>query len=113
MAWSSQKQSIVALLSCEAEYSAATAASYQAIWMNHLIGELINNEQLKMKVMVESQTAITLSKNLLHHSQTKHIDTRYHLIRQCVEDKKIEIGFIQTEDQLADIFTKAHGRLKF
>ena len=113
VSWSSQKQSIVALSSCEAEYIAATTASCQAIWMNRMIEELINNEQLKVKVMVDNQSTITLSKNPVHHSRTKHIDTWYHLIRQCVEDKKIEIGFIRTEDQLADIFTKALGRLKF
>ena len=113
VSWSSQKQSIVALSSCEAEYNAATTASCQAIWMSRLIGELINNVQLKAKVMVDNQSAITLSKNPVNHSRTKHIDTRYNFIRQCVENKKIEIGFIRTEDQLADIFTIALGRLKF
>ena len=81
--------------------------------MNRLIGELMNNEELKVKLMVDNQSAITLSKNPVHHNQTKHIDTRYHFIRQCVEDKKIEIVFIWTEDQLADIFTKALGKVKF
>ena len=60
--------------------------------------------------MVDNQSAITLIKNTGHHNRTKHIDTRYHFIRQCVEDKKIEIMFIQTEDQLADMFIKALGR---
>ena len=78
VSWSSQKQSIVALSSCEAEYIAATTASCQAIWMNRLIEELIKNEQLKAKVTVDNQSAITLSKNPVHHSRTKHIDTRYH-----------------------------------
>ena len=63
--------------------------------------------------MVDNQSAITLSKYLVHHNGTKHIDARYVFIYQCVEDKKIEIGFIRTEDQLADIFTKALGKMKF
>ena len=63
--------------------------------------------------MVDNQFAITLSKNPVHHNRTKHIDTRYHFIRQCIEDKNIEITFIRTEDQLADILTKALGRMKF
>ena len=63
--------------------------------------------------MVDNQSAIILSKNTGHHNRTKHIDTRYHFIRECVEDKKIEIAFIRTEDQLGDMFTKALGRLKF
>ena len=99
--------------SCKVEYIAATTASCQTIWMSRLIGEFINNEQLKAKVMVDNKSAITLSKNPVHHSRTKHIDTRHHFIRQCVEDMKIKTGFIRTEDQLANIFTKALGRLKF
>ena len=63
--------------------------------------------------MVDNQSAITLSKNSVHHNRTKHIDTRYHFIRQCIEDKNIEIVFIRTENQLVDIFTKALGRIKF
>ena len=73
----------------------------------------MHNGEMKVKLMVDNQSAITLSKNPVHHNRTKHIDTCYHFIRQYVEDKKIEIGFIQIEDQLADIFTKALGRLKF
>ena len=113
ISWSSQKQSIVALSSCEAEYIAATSATCQAVWMIRLIKELTNEEETSVKLMVDNQSAITLSKNTGHHNRTKHIDTRYHFIRECVEDKKIEIGFTRTEDQLADILTKALGRLKF
>ena len=113
VSWSSQKQSIVALSSCEAEYIAATSATCQAVWMNRLIRELTNNEESTIKLMVDNQSEITLSRNTGHHNRTKHIDTRYHFIRECVEDKKIEIAFIRTEDQLGDMFTKALGRLKF
>ena len=60
VSWSSQKQSIVALSSCKAEYIAATTTTCQAIWMNRLIGELTNNEETKVKLMVENQSPITL-----------------------------------------------------
>ena len=113
VSWSSQKQSIVALSSCEAEYIAATSATCQAIWMSRLIRELTSNEVSMAKLMVDNQSAITLSKNTGHHNRTKHIDTRYHFIRECVENKRIEISFVRTEDQLADILTKALERLKF
>ena len=81
VSWSSQKQSIVALSSCEAEYIAATSATCQAVWMNRLIGELMSNERTKVKLLVDNQSVITLSKNPVHHNRTKHIDTRYHFIR--------------------------------
>ena len=113
VSWSSQKQSIVALSSCEAEYIVATSATCQAVWMIWLIRELTSDAKSSVKLMVDNQSAITLSKNTGHHNHTKHIDTRYHFIRECVEDKKIEIRFIRTEDQLADILTKALERLKY
>ena len=113
VSWSSQKQSIVALSLCEVEYIAATSATCQAIWMSRLLGELMRNEAMKAKLLVDNQSVITLSKNPIHHNRTKHIDTRYHFVRQCVEDKKIEIDFNQSEDQLANIFTKALRKVKF
>ena len=78
-----------------------------------MISELKCEDQMTVKLMVDNQSAITVSKNPVHHNQTKHIDTRYHFIRECDEDKKIKICFIQTEDQLTDIFTKALGKMKF
>ena len=113
VSWSSKKQIIVALSSCEAEYIAATSATCQAVWMSRLLGELMRNEAMKAKLLVDNQSAITLSKNPVHHNLTKHIHTRYHFVRQCVEDKKIEIEFVRSDDQLAGIFTKALGKAKF
>ena len=113
VSWLSQKQSIVSLSSCEAEYIAATSATCQAVWMIQLIRELTSDDESKVKLLVDNQSAITLSKNAGHHNRTKHIDTRYHFIRECVEDKRIEITFIRTEYQLVDIFTNALGKTKF
>ena len=62
VSWSSQKQSIVALSSCEAEYIAATSATCQAVWMNRLIGELTGDEELTVKLLVDNQSAITLAR---------------------------------------------------
>ena len=81
--------------------------------MIRLIRELTSNEESMAKLMVDNQSEITLSKNTGHHNRTKHIDTRYHFIHECVENKRIEISFVRTEDQLADMFIKALGRQKF
>ena len=111
--WRSMKQKTVALSSCEAEYIAATTATCQGIWLNRLINELKGVEEKPWKLLVDNQSAITLSKNPVHHSRTKHIDTRYHFIRQCIEEKKTVFAYVKSEDQLADILTKSLGRLKF
>ena len=87
VSWSSQKQSIVTLSSCEAEYIAAATATCQAVWMNRLISELTDNGKTPVNLMVDNQSAITLRKNPVHHNRTKHIDTRYHCMVSSLQSK--------------------------
>ena len=80
VSWGTLKQKTVALSSCEAKYIAATTATSQGIWLNRLINELKGVEDKPMKFLIDNQSMITLSKNPVHHSRTKHIETRYHFI---------------------------------
>ena len=75
--------------------------------------EVMEVKMKAMKIMVDNQSTIMLSKTSAHHNRTKHIDTRYHFIRDCVEDGRVIIEHVKTEDQLADIVTKSLGRVKF
>ena len=113
ISWQSQKQRVVALSSCEAEYIAATAAACQGVWLGQLVGELRNEEARPFALKIDNQSAIALIKNPVFHERSKHIDTRYHYIRECAEDGKLKIEAIGTEGQLADILTKPLGRSKF
>ena len=65
-----------------------------------------------MKLLVDNKSAIALSKNPVHHERSKHIDTRYHYVRECVERGQIDIEHVSTTEQLADILTKALGRVR-
>ena len=111
--WMSQKQRVVALSSCEAEYIASANAACQGIWLSRLLGELLGIQAPKVKLLVDNKAAIALSKNLVHHDRSKHIDTRYHFIRDCVERGEVDIDHVSTNDQLADILTKALGQVRF
>jgi hypothetical protein len=111
--WMSQKQRVVALSSCEAEYIASSNAACQGIWLSRVLGELLGVQAPKVKLLVDNKSAIALSKNPVHHDRSKHIDTRYHFIRQCVERGEVEIDHVSTTAQLADILTKALGRVRF
>jgi len=111
--WQSQKQKVVALSSCEAEYMAATTAACQGIWLARLIAELRGQEAGATKLFVDNQSAIALSRNPVFHDRSKHIDVRYHFIRECVEDGRVMIDSISTDEQLADIQTKALTRERF
>jgi hypothetical protein len=111
--WVSQKQKVVALSSCEAEYIAAATAC-QGVWLSRLIGDLTGTQVCKFRLMIDNKSAIDLIKNPVHHERSKHIDTRFHYIRQCAEEDKVGVSHVGTEGQLlADILTKALARVKF
>jgi hypothetical protein len=111
--WSSQKQKSVALSSCEAEYIAASTAACQAVWLSRLLGEMTGEEPKKIKLFVDNMSAIALCKNHVYHERTKHIDTRFHFIRECVELGKVDVDHVRTNEQLADVLTKSLGRARF
>ena len=70
--WVSQKQRVVALSSCEAEYIASANAACQGIWLSRLLGELLGIQALKVSLLVDNKSVIALSKNPIHHDRSKH-----------------------------------------
>jgi hypothetical protein len=74
---------------------------------------MLNEEPVQPRLLVDNKSAISLSKNPAFHERSKHIEIRYHFIRQAVEEGRIGIDYVRTNDQLADILTKALGRLIF
>ncbi|CAA7037490.1 unnamed protein product [Microthlaspi erraticum] len=111
--WGSQKQETVALSSCEAEFMAATEAAKQAIWLQELLGEVIGKPCKKVTIRIDNKSAIALTKNPVFHGRSKHIHRRYHFIRECVENEKVEVEHVAGSVQRADILTKVLGRIKF
>ena len=104
---------MVALSSCEAEYIASANAACQGIWLSQLLGELLGIQVPKVRLLVDNKSTIALSKNLVHHDRSKHIDTRYHFIRDCVDRGEVDIDHVSKIEQLADILTKALGHVRF
>lgn len=109
----SQKQRVVAMSSCEAEYMAAAAAACQGLWLSRLLGELNIKEAHCVKLKVDNKSAISLSKNHVHHERSKHIQTRYHFIRDYVEEGSVSMEYVSMNDQVADILTKPLPKVKF
>ena len=87
VSWMSKKQSVVALSTTEAEYMAATQASKEAVWLQRLCSSM-GLVQGAIRIDCDSQSAIFLAKNPAYHSKTKHIDVRYHFVRDMIEEKK-------------------------
>ncbi|GKA36951.1 retrovirus-related pol polyprotein from transposon TNT 1-94 [Tanacetum coccineum] len=99
-------QDCTAMSSAEAEYVALSASCAQVMWMRTQLKDYGFNYN-KIPLYCDSQSAISISCNPVQHSCTKHIQTRYHFIKEQVENGIIELYFVRTEYQLADMFTKA------
>ncbi|CAJ2658330.1 unnamed protein product [Trifolium pratense] len=105
VSWQSRLQKCVALSTTEAEYIAATEAAKELLWMKKFLQEL-GIEQEKFMLFCDSQSAIHLGKNPTFHSRSKHIEVRYHWIREALEMKSFSLEKIHTDENGSDMMTK-------
>ena len=108
ISWSSKRQDLVCLSTTEAEYVALSHAVKEAIWLRNLLNELF---PLKVPPPItvhrDNQGAIALSKDDRFHARTKHIDIRFHFVREAVENGQVHVVYCATDDMVADTLTKA------
>ncbi|WVZ51601.1 hypothetical protein U9M48_002730 [Paspalum notatum var. saurae] len=105
VSWSSRKQVSVSLSTTEAEYIAAASCCSQLLWMKATFSDF-GLRFGKISLLVDSTSAISVAKNPVLHSRTKHIDARFHFLRDHYEKGDIDLVHVASENQLADIFTK-------
>ncbi|GJR06249.1 hypothetical protein Tco_0529233 [Tanacetum coccineum] len=105
VSWKATLQHVVALSTIEVEYMALMEAIKESIWIKRLLIELGVNLR-SVVVNCDNQSAIHLSRNAMFHERTKHINMRYHFIREIVESKEIEVAKIGMKDNTANAFTK-------
>jgi hypothetical protein len=98
VSWPSQKQEVVALSSCEAEYIAVATTMCQGVCLGRLLNDLTGKEPKRVVLNVDDKSTISLWKNPLRHDRCKHIDMRYQYLRECVEESKIDVNYICTVD---------------
>ena len=106
VAWSSGKEPVVALSSCEAEYITASLCACQATWMVNLVEEITRKNHGAITMKIESMSAINLAKNPIARGRSKYIEMRFHYLREQVADGKMNLEHCRTENQIADIMTK-------
>ncbi|GMJ08622.1 hypothetical protein HRI_004531400 [Hibiscus trionum] len=112
ISWFSKKQNSVALSITEAEYISLGSCCSQVLWMKQqLLDYGINVETIPLKC--DNTSATCLTKNLIQHSKTKHIEIRHHFIRDHVIKEDVVIEYVDTLNQLADIFTKPLDKERF
>lgn len=105
--WGSERQKSVALSTTESEYMAAAHAMKELVWLRRLLSEILSTKLDKPIFLMDNQSAIRLIKNPEFHKRTKHIDVRYHFIREKFEDGIFDLDYVATDEQAADIMTKA------
>ena len=112
VSWESRKQSCVALSSTEAEYVALSEASKEAVFLRNLLMEIGYSNGDAVVLHVDNQGAEKLATNPVYHKRTKHIDIRYHHVRDIVKNNEIVLKYCPTENMIADILTKNLAKIK-
>jgi hypothetical protein len=112
ISWMSKRQVIVSLSAKEVEYMVAIHGSKDVVWLQRLcLG--ISFEQRAMKVSCNSQSTMFLENKLSYHSKTKHIDVKYHFVRDMVESKNFLLDKVDTLENIVDLLTKTVCVVKF
>lgn len=99
--------------SAEAEYRGSVEASKEALWFRQILSEFGFEQQHPTTIWCENQSSIQLCKDLVQHQRRKHIELHMHFIRKLIHDHVLEVKYCSTDDQVADIFTKALIEAKF
>ena len=105
ISWKSKKQSIVALSSCEAEYVALTHAIQESKFLQQLLSDILG-VVVPITIGVDNQSAMKLAKNPVFHQRSKHINIKYHFIRNEILNENVKLFYVQSISNIADIFTK-------
>lgn len=113
VAWCSQRQKSVALSTTEAEYIALSQSIQELTWLTLLISDLLETQGDTPVLYADNQSAIKLVKNPEYHKRTKHIDVRYHYIREKFSEGMFSLEYVPSKEQLADILTKPTPRPRF
>jgi hypothetical protein len=110
ISWTSTKQRCVATSTAESEYIALAEAGKQSQWLRALLRELqyeqLLGKSLTVPLLSDNQACIRIAQDPTSHNRTKHIDVRYHYIRQLATYGKVTIDYVPTERMVADILTK-------
>jgi len=103
----------VSLSTVEAKYIAAANCGTPVVWMKQMLEDIHIHYDIPIPIYCDNTSAISISKNTVMHSKTKHIPIKFHFLKDQVMNKIIKLEYIGTKDQIVDIFTKPLPKMKF
>jgi hypothetical protein len=103
----------VALSTTEVEYIALSVAVREAVWFRKLLTNVFDHERDPTIIHCDNQSCVKLFENLVFHDRSKHIEIKYHYIRDMVHRKAVHVQYLPSHEQIADIFTKPLAKTKF
>ena len=103
---------MVAQSTAEAEYVSISATANQAIWLRKLLTDLGMKQSLPTELFCDNKSAIAIAENPVQHGRTKHINVKYHSIREAERNKEVKVLHCSSELQIADMMTKALPRIR-
>ena len=106
ISWRSKKQNLVSDSTCECEYIAISEAAKEALFLRSLFSELTMSPRQKVTIFADNQSAISLAHHQSFHGRSKHIDIKYHLVRDYINKDYIQVLYVPSAQNIADIFTK-------
>jgi hypothetical protein len=113
VSWCSRKQSSMALSTTEAEYISLIVAVYEAMWLHKLLIDLFDHEMDPNTIHCDNQSCVKLFDNPVFHNRSKHIEIKYHYIKDMVQRKVVHVEYLATHEQIAYIFIKPLAKKKF
>ena len=113
VSWLSRKQGSIALSIAEAEYVSASDASREAVWLRKLLFDLFDTSLEPIVIHCDNQSCIKISENPVFHDRSKHMEMRYHYLRDMVQRRAISLQYILIDEQSADVLTKPLSKTKF
>ena len=106
ISWFSRKEYSIALSSEEVKYNATCMAAQEAVWLQKLLAGLFEHMLEPTAIHYDNHSCVQMSMNLVHHDQTKHVEMQYHYVRYMVLRCDVELKFVPTDEQVADMLTK-------
>ena len=113
ISWFSRKQSCVALSTIEVKYVDACMSSCEVVWMWKLLSDLFDLQLEVTCIFCDNQSCVKLSENPVFHDKSKHIEIKYHYIKDMVQRREVKLQYVATNEKIVDVLMKPLARVKF